>query len=147
MTNFDVATPAPVPASTDMTAQPPTAPAPTGWRQATPPEYALHLITVNSLFTQPSGDTAASCYTLGRAQMLPETAYQNMHSKRMFDATAHLPLATFVGACTSQHAERLHSESLHKNVMGKGEYLQTAESEGHCSRSLDLSGAREEARG
>ncbi len=82
MTNFEVATQTPVPASTLTTTQLPTA-----------QEY-LHHLTVTPLFARPDGDSAASCDTLGQSQMLLETACHNVNAVMMFDRTAHLHLAT-----------------------------------------------------
>ncbi|MDH6125280.1 glutamate decarboxylase [Kitasatospora sp. GP82] len=75
---------------------------------------------------------APPLHRLSDGSIPPPSAYQLIHDELMLDGNARLNLATFVTTSMDEHATRLMTECVDKNMIDKDEYPQTAELERRC---------------
>src|SRR6201986_1180703 len=71
-------------------------------------------------------------YELPEHGVLPRTALQVVRDELVLDGNARLNLATFVTTWMEPQATQLMTEFLHKNMIEKDDYPQTAEIESRC---------------
>lgn len=93
-------------------------------------------ISINEVFTRPGESSEFPKFKMPEGQSLPDTAYQIVHDEAILDGNARLNLATFVTTWMDEHAMRLYSETVDKNMIDKDEYPQTAAIEDRCWKIL-----------